>query len=382
MTLFDADYDPLEDHLVSGAKRHLKALDVHLGMIHDYDPSHSRGLQNAKLFASTWRSQWSKTGYVSPTTAGTAPKYGGSDALGATVAFNDTLAWAETFHVTADMVGFIADVADTIPDDYLVDKESMPAPFGVLVLDTPIEVVDVSGDMYRIDTIVWATGEDGWTVMQFTDKFDCPTTREQFAERGWDRDIARKTMLGFLVSNYNDPVVSAEKFLADAPQELSLGAVSPMTVDKDSMTDNTRLAIMSSLWIKRFTVAAWAVMHGKIGRPRRGVPSRQQRKKIKAAGLEWGDIRVVQLRGVTYTGPERETVGHNVEWTHRWMVKGFWRWQWYPQTKEAREAGTAALCAHCGKEGGQHKRIFIDPYVKGPEDLPYLAKDVVYAVNR
>lgn len=38
-------------------------------------------------------------------------------------------------------------------------------------------------------------------------------------------------------------------------------------------------------------------------------------------------------------------------WTHRWLVRGFWRNQWFPSISV-------------------HRRIWINPFVKGPGDLP------------
>lgn len=53
----------------------------------------------------------------------------------------------------------------------------------------------------------------------------------------------------------------------------------------------------------------------------------------------------------------------DVEWSHRWLVSGHWREQYYPSTDE-------------------HKTIWIAPYVKGPDALPLVHKDRAFMVVR
>jgi hypothetical protein len=53
-----------------------------------------------------------------------------------------------------------------------------------------------------------------------------------------------------------------------------------------------------------------------------------------------------------------------VDWTCRWFVRGHWRRQWYPVTKD-------------------HHPVWIAPYVKGPEDKPIkVPAPTVFAVVR
>lgn len=70
----------------------------------------------------------------------------------------------------------------------------------------------------------------------------------------------------------------------------------------------------------------------------------------------WRQIKEVQVltlrraRHATYEGEERD-----VEWSHRWYVHGHWRNQWYPSLK-------------------QHCQIWIDGYIKGPDNKPFIPK--------
>lgn len=95
--------------------------------------------------------------------------------------------------------------------------------------------------------------------------------------------------------------------------------------------------------------------------------SRPLRRRAERMGrdAEYGDIRVVRLRKTETDRGEKDPGFEepSIEWTHRWVVSGHWRNQWYPSTQS-------------------HSLIWIDPHVKGPEDKPIIYKDQVYLVER
>lgn len=77
--------------------------------------------------------------------------------------------------------------------------------------------------------------------------------------------------------------------------------------------------------------------------------SRPVRRRLEKEDWKNESIVVVTLRRPkTDTKPD-ET--HSVDWSHRWVVRGFWRNQWFPSL-------------------GTHRQIYIHPYVKGPADKP------------
>jgi hypothetical protein len=72
---------------------------------------------------------------------------------------------------------------------------------------------------------------------------------------------------------------------------------------------------------------------------------------------------VVQLRPALEA--DRLAPGdHAVEWSHRWIVKGHWRRQYFPSRKA-------------------NAPVWIHPHVKGPDDKPFVdPKPTVFSVNR
>jgi hypothetical protein len=63
---------------------------------------------------------------------------------------------------------------------------------------------------------------------------------------------------------------------------------------------------------------------------------------------------IVRLRREAGDEPPGEENGE-ANYSHRFIVSGHWRNQWYPSEK-------------------LHRQIWISPYVKGPEDKPLIVR--------
>lgn len=84
----------------------------------------------------------------------------------------------------------------------------------------------------------------------------------------------------------------------------------------------------------------------------------------KRARAHWKDIKTVvvftlrRAKPPKYEGEERE-----VQWSHRWLVQGHWRNQFYPSEQV-------------------HRQIWIAPFVKGPDDKPLIFKRRAFELIR
>ncbi|MFL5861133.1 MAG: hypothetical protein ACJ780_10170 [Solirubrobacteraceae bacterium] len=91
---------------------------------------------------------------------------------------------------------------------------------------------------------------------------------------------------------------------------------------------------------------------------------RVARPTWKRARATWKDIKEVvvftlrRAKPPQYEGDERE-----VQWSHRWLVQGHWRNQWYGSEKV-------------------HRQIWIAPYVKGPDNMPLIFKRRAFELVR
>lgn len=88
----------------------------------------------------------------------------------------------------------------------------------------------------------------------------------------------------------------------------------------------------------------------------------------KQQALEYVDRGDVQGAFASMTSdlnkhPGRGNPGTEVEWSHRWLVRGHWRQQWYASE-------------------GVHRAIYINPHIKGPEDKPLIVRDKVNILGR
>lgn len=80
---------------------------------------------------------------------------------------------------------------------------------------------------------------------------------------------------------------------------------------------------------------------------------RPQRREAKREGWDDREVLVVRLR--RERGEHHEPSGEEAGYSHRFIVGGHWRNQWYPS-------------------GQVHRQIWISPYVKGPDDKPLVVK--------
>lgn len=111
--------------------------------------------------------------------------------------------------------------------------------------------------------------------------------------------------------------------------------------------------------IIRTVLAAWLLMQQSIAWTESTQPDRPTSRRLKRAGLPVSPVTIVRLRKLVRADEENEG-GELVAWSHRWLVNGHWRQQWYPSAQE-------------------HRPVWISPYVKGPDNKPFLSKTRVMA---
>jgi len=91
-------------------------------------------------------------------------------------------------------------------------------------------------------------------------------------------------------------------------------------------------------------------------------PRATRRRWQREAGVEPSEVLVITLRRPTVKH-DQEHEGEPVNWTHRWIVDGHWRNQWYDSIK-------------------RHRQIWISPFVKGPDDKDLVIKKRFFKWDR
>lgn len=128
--------------------------------------------------------------------------------------------------------------------------------------------------------------------------------------------------------------------------------------------------------------AIWRLLNQTIAVKQAARPPRAFLKRAQRASLPREHVTVVRLRRPA--NPPSGDEPKVVNWTHRWLVGGHWRWQWY------RDDASTVPCGHldndgriCMATGGRHRQIWISPFVKGPEGLELIApKARVFVLER
>lgn len=105
--------------------------------------------------------------------------------------------------------------------------------------------------------------------------------------------------------------------------------------------------------VSRFLLALVTALGHRLTTVSPPVGSRAERRRLER---ELPDLRIIDLAA----GATTESRGGHVEWSHRWMVKGYWRSQ------------------PCGPGWSLRKMKWVDAYVKGPADLPLVIRPTVW----
>lgn len=112
---------------------------------------------------------------------------------------------------------------------------------------------------------------------------------------------------------------------------------------------------------RNYLQALWALLGQPIVSEYRARPTepaaRKARKKLKGSG---GEVRVLHLRQHERSGASGVASGKKFEYSHRFVVRGFWRNQFW------------------GPKRAYRRRIWVDSYFKGPADKPLIIGDRVY----
>lgn len=115
-------------------------------------------------------------------------------------------------------------------------------------------------------------------------------------------------------------------------------------------------------WLLFWRVAQ-RLMSERIVTKEHRVAGRAARRDAKRFDMPPPLLRVIELRRPRQDRDGEEREQSTREYTHRWIVRGHWRSQWYPSQ-------------------GRHKQKYIGAYVKGPEDLDLIVKQRVWNWDR
>jgi len=256
----------------------------------------------------------------------------------------------ETFFVAEDMTDLITHSANMLDASDLADRKLAPTRSGFAYFEKPIPITDVRGETLLVNVLVWQPVGGGLLVHMWNDQRRNPDyaarTFETLPEE-FRRAVGRWGYIG--IGDYRDDQ------MIGSPEQVA----SEEMVARYEEIGITPVPYSNPL---RVFHAFILLMQQKLVRSSRFMGDRKQVRRMMRMGLP-GEVTVIQLRHIEYPEGTGES---EVYWRHRWIVRGFWRWQPYKE-----ENGEWA-----------RKRIWIDPYIKGPAGAPLKITKKVNAVVR
>ena len=335
---------------------------------------------------------------------------------------------AECFFIKDEMTDLVLFASQKLDDTDLLDTELAPADRGFAYFEKPIPLTDVRGRTMLINIITWEKGLDhnGIAGVYFSCWNDTARTPDEFALEIIDKtkgdkdyenfirklgrfhwtlstsatngtivgtkqlELSEKQLEEIRRSTYKNSygVMNAEKFEGTLDVVQKIAKMTPFERSALSMDEGTNLQnkmgyellsdeewedykqriVSSPTNITRILHAYWLLMSQTIVEKAKETGDRTQRRRLARESVPT-EVVVIQFRKRKYYNEKGEETedSKKIDWSHRWLVGGHWRWQPYKDPVSGGEI---------------KKRIWISPYVKGPEDKPLVMKDKVYVLAK
>jgi hypothetical protein len=291
------------------------------------------------------------------------------------------------YFVKDEMTDLIMFASNKLDDTDLFDANLVPSNKGFVYFEKPIELRDVRGRLLLGNVLVWEKallsnkeGKEGIVVTIYN---DVNRTPDDVAITLLDKDnqnknsqrnlqiVGRFHWIHSLSFVHGDVVGELDK----KPDEEEIAEMRNMIFNEQG---NELIELDDEAWekykqekitpytnIKRLIYTYFLIMSQTLTAktPERG--DRAQKRRQERENLP-SEVLVIQFRKTRYTSAEGGEE-RNVNWSHRWIVGGHWRWQPYKDPASGGEI---------------KKRIWISPYVKGPDDKPLKAKERVYVLAK
>jgi len=281
----------------------------------------------------------------------------------------DRVKLASAFRVTPDMCAMIDHASRQLPDDEKMDHTLAPDHTGFVRFDDPLPLMDPHGRLQKVSWILWggvmkaSDQKPGLLIWAFNDTVTHP-------------DDVHEALIDEINKNLQErsrPTLTLQDTLSVLGRwgwvgaqlmedEVTVGT----TMSKVDVEDTGDFPDMSVVFgkeytnFKRYMHAFFLMINQTITQVEDAKIDRSTRRRVVKMGIP-DRVSVIQLRRLEHRPNEGETL---VEWSHRWAVRGHWRMQ------------------RKGPNLSEVERIWIAPFIKGPEDKPLVITDKVYDLRR
>lgn len=275
---------------------------------------------------------------------------------------------AHAYYVAPEMTDLVEWAADGLDDTDAFRLDEVPTSHGFAYFEKPIRMQDIRGRTMLVNAVLWfrtafhyANGDpsttEGFGVVTFNDHRHTPDEIAEEIRKGpWGYQISGVSRWGLIgMQGLLDGVRIGPRYISEA--KYTDGATGEVLERPIPFTNIIR--VMHAYWM----LLNQTVTHISDAEIPRAFSKRARRMQIPDR------VTVVALRRV-----EGLSHGdHDVEWQHRWLVRGHWRWQHVSEHHSLAEPDP---------DGGFRARVWVRPHIKGPEDKPLHLTDKVYALVR
>lgn len=237
-------------------------------------------------------------------------------------------------------------------------------PHGFLVLPEPFMSRDINGKLMAQRAVMWRLDEWGCVFVDESDEGFSYTF-----DKGAEGRVV-PTLRITTLSHVNDP----DDYTADEPglyemmleRGMEWGIIHTTTIPLPLISTAKEVrgeGDADAGWLTFWRVTQ-KLMSERIVLSERRKAARPARREAQRFGFDAQAPRVIELRRPrTHEADPDGERSRDVKWTHRWIVGGHWRQQWYPSI-------------------GGHRQRWIGAYEKGPENLPLVIRERVWNWDR
>jgi hypothetical protein len=286
------------------------------------------------------------------------------------------------FYVDPRMTALVTAAAESMPSDSVLRPEDLPATHGFLLIPQGLSEIDLRGQLMIHNAVAWFQRAGGMDLWFLSNKYE-------------ERDMVNQRHLRYFgeekmtaLPQFTAAVYTRIEFGEGVP--LSLGSTKvlpPEITETMRVITDPKTGAVAQMWgegydlnewigdsmeispngVVAWIMAMWRLMQQTIIDVRSEPVDRGLRKQVRKRRMKHEDVTVIALRKRKHADGE---TGTEIEWSHRWLVRGHWRKQWVgPRDGEV------------GVDRYQTP-VWIHPHVKGPDDAPFLVRDHVYSLER
>jgi hypothetical protein len=246
---------------------------------------------------------------------------------------------SELLWVSADMCHLLNTAEKSFPVETILREDDLPSDFGFVVFEETLSGLDA----VRTDDEPIHIRAMAWALARVEGKFAIHLSF--YVDSNRYGHVSSLGHLAYAGSSEWFFDTAADYFFPEIYEPRGLSAQALESI----VEDRRRIASLLMLLHQPLVVEGIA----KAGR--------QERRDAERRGREAPDVRILTLREIRR---DHDDVEHRpTNWSHRWLVSGHWRNQWYA-TEQV------------------HRPIWIAPFIKGPSEKELFIRPTVRAWRR